>query len=349
MLGVNIPIDNPIQRKRSSSTLLFTNSSFSSEKTSLGSTTTTTTTTSKISPSSPTLDNQILNNNAATRLGVPITFYHQGSNVDDTLTLYAPTDQNRKAWNNIIQKQREIKFKRKPIFDIVDAVKRFEFFAEITVHHMVTFNQGKSYMLATDAGVYIGPYASTSGIPRKILPLERVHQVHILEEYQLLLVLADHILWQYPLDITINGQESSSIQNFGRKIRNNVPFFHVGQCLDQTLICVPKPASVNGTEIDLFEPTMPKTELRKKSLLGRLSIRTSASSLSLINTQVTPLKPIYSPCDVWAIDNTRSMLLLTTPLGMIAVDMKTKKADGKPPYLFFTVFGVQANLDITFS
>jgi hypothetical protein len=322
LLGVNLPaIDEacPVKRKRSSSTLLFSTSSYS-EKT--GSSTTTTTTASKISPS---MDNQLLNNTI--RLGVPITFYHQGSNVDDTLTLYAPSDQNRKSWISIIQKQREIKFKRKPIFDIVDAVKRFEFFADITVHHMVTFDQGKSYMLATDSGVYIGPYASTSGIPRKILPLEKVSQVYILEEYQLLLVLADHVLWQYPLDITINGQDNASIQNFGRKIRNNVRFFHVGNCLDQILICVPKPASVNGTEIDLFEPTMPKTELKKKSLLGRLSIR--SSTLSLTNTQVTPLKPIYSPCDVWAIDNTRSMLLLTTPLGMIAVDMKTKKADGR--------------------
>lgn len=189
-------------------------------------------------------------------------------------------------------------------------------------------DQGQSYLLATDGGLYIGPNNGT-GIPRKILPLEKVCQVHVLEDYQLLLVLADHTLWQYPLDITINGRPdgSQSIQHFGRKIRSNVSFFHVGECLGQTLICVPKSSSVNGTEIDLYEPSMPKTELKKKSLLGRLSIR-SASSLSLMNTQVTHLKPIYSPCDVWAIDNTRSMLLLTTPVGIIAVDMKTKKADG---------------------
>lgn len=187
-------------------------------------------------------------------------------------------------------------------------------------------------MLATDAGVYMGPYNTSSGIPRKILPLEKVQKIHILEEYQLLLVLADHTLWQYPLDITINGRsdDNQSIQNFGRKIRNNVPFFHVGECLDRILICVPKISKtvVNATEIDLYEPTMPKTELKKKSLLGRLSIR-SNTNLSFTHTQVTHLKPIYSPCDVWAIDTTKSMLLLTTPLGIIAVDMKTKKPDGK--------------------
>lgn len=183
-------------------------------------------------------------------------------------------------------------------------------------------------MLATDAGVYVGPYGSVSGIPRKILPIERVTKVHVFEEYQLLLVLADQVLWQYPLSITLNGQDQVSILNFGRKIRQNVPFFHVGECLEQTLICVPRPFGVRGSEIDLFEPTMPKTEMKKKSLLGRLSIR-SSTTLSLTNTQVVPLKPVYSPYDVWAIDTTKSLMLLTTPIGIIAIDMKTKKPDGK--------------------
>ncbi|GAN05538.1 CNH-domain-containing protein [Mucor ambiguus] len=321
LLGVILPPLSDsctLQRKKSSSTLLFSSLPISPAPSN------TSNNNNKIAPSST--HNQILD--SGPKQGAPITLFHQGRNVDSTYTLYAPTEHNRKTWNEIIQTQRDIKFKRKPIFDLVDSVKRYEFFAEIRAHHMAIFDQGQSYLLSTDGGLYIGPNNGT-GIPRKILPLEKVYQVHVLEDYQLLLVLADHTLWQYPLDITINGRPdgNQSIQHFGRKIRSNVSFFHVGECLGQTLICVPKPTSVNGTEIDLYEPSMPKTELKKKSLLGRLSIR-STSSLSLMNTQVTHLKPIYSPCDVWAIDNTRSMLLLTTPVGIVAVDMKTKKADG---------------------
>ncbi|GAA5816202.1 hypothetical protein MFLAVUS_009728 [Mucor flavus] len=293
LLGVHLPeTDHSLQKSRSPST--------------------------RISPDQPLPQN--------TKQGVPITFYHQGSNAYDTVTLYAATENSRKSWNTAIQKQREIKFKRKPIFDLVDTVKRYEFFTEITVHQMVIFDQGRLYMLATDSGVYVGPYNSTSGVPRKILPLERVSKVHVLEEYQLLLVLADQMLWQYPLDITLNGQDQHSIHNFGRKIRNHVPFFHVGTCLDQTLVCIPRKNAVRGYEIDLYQPTMPKTELKKKSLLGRLSIR-SSTTLSFTNTQVMALKPIYSPYDVWAIDTTKSLMLLTTPIGIIAVDMKTKKPD----------------------
>lgn len=177
----------------------------------------------------------------------------------------------------------------------------------------------------------MGPHLSVSnGVPRKILPLENVRQIHVLEEYQLLLVLADNVLWQYPLDITINGRPdgAQSIVHFGRKIRNNVPFFHVGVCLEQVLICVPKPSPIVGTDIDIFTPTLPKTEQKKKSLLSKLSIRPNQQS-SLINTQVLPLKPIYNPFDVWSIDNTPSLLILTSQSGMSAVEMKTKTVHRK--------------------
>ncbi|KAI8367364.1 hypothetical protein EDC96DRAFT_506546 [Choanephora cucurbitarum] len=321
-LGVHVPaLHDPnvnLQRKLSANALLSTLDRASSP----------------VSPSSIGVANVIHSLNVQStdlnmRVGLPIAFFHQGRASEDIFTLYAPNEPNLKSWVQAVQKQRSAKLKRQPAFDVINSVKRYEFFADIKVHHMVIFDQGKSYLLATDVGLYVGPNNSvSSGVPRKILLLEKVTQVHVLEDYQLLLVLANGILWQYPLDITINGQPEGikSIQCFGRKIRANVPFFHVGECLDQTLICVPKSSSVNGTEIELFEPTMPKTELKKKSLLGRLSMRPT-SSLSLTNTQVTQLKPIYSPCDVWAIDNTRSMLLLTTPLGIVAVDMKTKKAD----------------------
>lgn len=124
MLGIKIENTLPLQRKRSSSTLLFNVPSFSERVSS-----------SKISP-----DQAILQ---VTRVGLPITFYHQGGNANDNFTLYAVTDQSRKSWNTAIQKQREIKFKRKPVFDVVDTVKRYEFFIEITVHQMVLYGKNE--------------------------------------------------------------------------------------------------------------------------------------------------------------------------------------------------------------
>ncbi|CAO3679184.1 unnamed protein product [Rhizopus stolonifer] len=320
LLGVSLPSVDKGAVQRSSSTLLST----AAERL----------TTSRYNAGGGSLNSRhpkinstdsLLNSNHV-KLGSPITFFHEGRMTEDSYTLYAPSEPNRKTWNETIRKQKEAKLKGHHVFQITKAVKDYEFFADMSIYHMVVFDHGESYMLATESGLYIGQRKNAANmVPRKILPLERVQQVQVLESYSLLLVLADHILWQYPLDIIVNGRpDGSQIQHFGRKVQANVSFFYVGDCLGQTLICVPKPPSVNGTEIEIYEPSMPKTEMKKKSLLSKFSIR---SSLSFTNTQVNPLKPIYSPSDVWAIDTTKTMLLLTTPLGMVAVNMTTKKPD----------------------
>ncbi|KAG1457981.1 hypothetical protein G6F56_006495 [Rhizopus delemar] len=321
LLGVSLPSVDKGAIQRSSSTLLstaaerLTTSRYNAGGGSLN---------HSRHPKINSTDN-LLNSNHV-KLGPPITFFHEGRMTEDSYTLYAPSEPNRKTWNETIRKQKEAKLKGHHVFQITKAVKDYEFFADMSIHHMVVFDHDESYMLATESGLYIGQRKNAANmVPRKILPLERVQQVQVLESYSLLLVLADHVLWQYPLDIIVNGRpDGSQIQHFGRKVQANVSFFYVGDCLGQTLICVPKPPSVNGTEIEIYEPSMPKTEMKKKSLLSKFSIR---SSLSFTNTQVNPLKPIYSPSDVWAIDTTKTMLLLTTPLGMVAVNMTTKKPD----------------------
>jgi hypothetical protein len=80
------------------------------------------------------------------RLGSPIQLYHQGRNGEDAVTLYAPEEVSRRAWNDAIQKQREIKFKRKPAFGIADRAKRYEFFADIQAHDMVLFGNKCFYI-----------------------------------------------------------------------------------------------------------------------------------------------------------------------------------------------------------
>jgi hypothetical protein len=109
----------------------------------------TSTTGNRISPYNSHQTQQLLDQNS--KLGSPITFYHQGRSVDDTLTLYAPNEPNRKSWYEMIQKQRDIKFKRQPAFDVVDCVKRYEFFAEIKIHHMVVFGKWHIFMNPVDA------------------------------------------------------------------------------------------------------------------------------------------------------------------------------------------------------
>ncbi|KAI9249880.1 CNH domain-containing protein [Sporodiniella umbellata] len=321
LLGVSLPSVDKNTVQRSSSALLTT----AAERLTTGRYSNGTNGLSQSRHPKTNSNDALLSNNLV-KLGSPITFFHEGRMTEDSYTIFAPSEHNRNTWNDTITKQKEAKLKGHHVFQINKAVKDYEFFADMSIHHMVVFDQGQRYLLATESGLYMGQRKNAANmVPRKILPLERVQQVQVLETYGLLLVLADNILWQYPLDIIVNGRpDSPQIQHFGRKVQANVNFFHVGDCLGQTLICVPKPSTVNGTEIEIYEPSMPKTEMKKKSLLSKLSIR---SSLSFTNTQVNPLKPIYSPTEVWAIDTTKSMILLTTPMGMVAVNMTTKKPD----------------------
>lgn len=97
----------------------------------------------RIGPTSP---QPWVNDNV--RTGAPIRFYHQGRSAEDAYTLYAPDQVNRKAWHDTIQKRREIKFRRKPVFGIADSAKRYEFFADIKAHHMVLFGTYKLVVVA---------------------------------------------------------------------------------------------------------------------------------------------------------------------------------------------------------
>lgn len=135
-MGVHIPaLYDPnvnLQRKLSANALLSTLDRASSP----------------ISPNSIGVANVIHSFNVQTadlnmRLGLPITFYHQGRTSEDVFTLYAPNEANLKSWVQAIQKQRNTKLKRQPAFDIVNSVKRYEFFADIKAHHMTIFGKKK--------------------------------------------------------------------------------------------------------------------------------------------------------------------------------------------------------------
>ncbi|KAI8980840.1 hypothetical protein BDB01DRAFT_836509 [Pilobolus umbonatus] len=263
----------------------------------------------------------------STTKGYPMTFYNYGNSLEGHYTIYAASHHTRKSWDVCIQHHQD-DCNKMSVFNVTTlALQHHEFPVENEIHHLISFDKGRQYMLAADSGLYLGHrYSSTNDLPLKLLPLTKVQQVYVLEEYKLLLVLADSTLWEYPLDIVLNGkpQENELLQKFGRKVISNIPFVYVGTCLDKTLICAPKPPSINGTEIAMFEPSMPRTEKKKKTFADRFTLR---SSLSFTNTQMIPLKSIYNPYEVSAINTTKSLMILTTPLGPIAINMITKIPD----------------------
>ncbi|KAG0187123.1 RHO1 GDP-GTP exchange protein 2 [Apophysomyces sp. BC1034] len=249
------------------------------------------------------------------KTGYPISFQHLGRKGTGNVTLYAPSIATRKPWFEKIHKVQVDKDKRLPIFDLCPAVREREFYIDTKINHMITFNGGQQYLLATDSGVYVG-HRTGSRTPHKVLALDRVTQVQVLESVELLLVLADKVLWEYGLDI-VNSKPENQVP--GRKVQNHVPFFHVGQCLHRTLVCVPRVSTLQST-ITAFEPAKLMEFNRKQGLLERLVRAPSPSDLHLKR-----FKDCYIPSEAWAVELSSKNMLITGPRGIIVVDMRTDK------------------------
>ncbi|KAL0095349.1 hypothetical protein J3Q64DRAFT_1693853 [Phycomyces blakesleeanus] len=271
----------------------------------------------------------------ASRIGHPIVFKRMGRRMSETFTLYAPSVATRKPWLEHIQSQREIKNQRQPVFDIHPIIPERTFYVNSKINHIVTFKNGQFYVLATDNGVYLGRVVSQSP-PRQVLNLERVTQVNVLESDKLLMVLADKVLWEYPLAVL---SDTSKVQLPGLKLETQVPFFHVGYCLDKTLICVPQ-VSPLSTTITLYEPSS-SPEKKSGSFLGIFGKTKKVS----VKTRLRIFRKTYVPSEAWALELTPNNLLITCKRGIVIVDMHTNKIDCEFRSPVFNIFSFVSGTD----
>lgn len=197
-----------------------------------------------------------------------------------------------------------------------------------------------------------------------MLSLLKVTQIQVVESVQMLLILSDRTLWEYGLD-AVNGKPDT--QPLGTRVQTNVPFFYVGRSLQRAVVCVPRVSTLNST-ITTFEPVgkdrvddgqksgllgdggastksegTPLTRHttthsdgigRRKSLklLDKVALRVGAQQQQRqhrLGVRLKRLKVFYVPCEVWAIELTPSKMLVTSPRGMIMLDMKTDKPQRK--------------------
>lgn len=197
---------------------------------------------------------------------------------------------------------------------------------------------GQQYLLASDEGVYVGHhshrYADTT--PHKVLSISKVTQIQTIESSETLLVLADRVLWEYPLDI-VNGKPETQPQ--GRLVQTHVPFFHVGVCLQRVMVCVPKMSALKSI-ISIYE-TISATSTSGNALSNVVSGNKRSSGLldRLISIKMLTqpseelhlrkIKDSYVPCEAYAVELSATMMLITSSRGMIMIDMRTDKPQRK--------------------
>ena len=88
-------------------------------------------------------------------------------------------------------------------------------------------------------------------------------QIDVLEEYQLLLILANKTLLSYTLEILDPGENQSQLAKRPKKIQNHANFFKAGVCMGRHLVCSAKMSGISTT-IKVFEPMETVSRTRRR-------------------------------------------------------------------------------------
>ncbi|KAI9301394.1 hypothetical protein BJ944DRAFT_243314, partial [Cunninghamella echinulata] len=275
--------------------------------------------------------------------GHPIHFQHMGRKKHGhaRYTLYATSTATRKPWIDNIHQLQVSNQSISNVINMQAAIKTGQFKYK-KINHVMPFQNNQLLVFAADDGIYAGKNSS-DGVVHKVLRLEKATQIHVIEEFQMLLILADKTLWQYELTDVMNGKidETCSNQPNGIRLQNNVPFFYVGTSLQRTLVCIPKVSSLKSV-ITVLEPCKPQSMTDKKPKLLERLVRQAGNSSSISSTQVylKKFKEYYIPCESWAVELKATKLWITGYRGIMLIDLQKpdrtqQMLDPNDPHLTF--------------
>lgn len=217
--------------------------------------------------------------------GFPMTFRHIGKGGFE-LTLYAGSTIARRKWmENIETQQAKLRdrgdFYTKTVLcdnffsnaHKVNCLVPIGKFLINSLRNLRSFgvDGGRKLVFGTDSGVYISDRKpkSPAARPRRVLDISSVTQIDVLEEYQLLLVLATKSLMSYPLEVLDSPDNVSPILKRPKKIQNHANFFKAGVCMGRHLVCSAKMSGISTT-IKVFEPMDTISKGKKKPAIGRM-------------------------------------------------------------------------------
>lgn len=130
---------------------------------------------------------------------------------------------------------------------------------------------GRKLVYGTDSGIYISDRwpKDKSAKPRRVLDVSQVTQIDTLEEYQLLLVLANKTLSSYPMEIFEAVEGQGTLAKRPKKIQGHANFFKAGIGLGRHLVCSVKTSALSTT-IKVYEPMDNLAKGKKKSAVSKM-------------------------------------------------------------------------------
>ncbi|CEP16510.1 hypothetical protein [Parasitella parasitica] len=255
-----------------------------------------------------------------------ITFIHHGRKGSPAITLFTSASSLQQIWIKKIMDQKTLLANTRSIFSITPLITN-HFTITNRVNNTATIiddDNMEQIIVGADQGVYAAKRdpATKKNIISRIINVEKVSQIEIMPESQLL-VLADKTLWTFPLDVLTPSASTQAKR--GRSVSQNTAFFHVGECLSKTLVCVVKTNTLSATTIRVLEPVIIDENKKTKSLfsLKRL-VRSGPVGLKAY-------KDLYLPSEASSINLLKSKMCISSPREIGVVDMKN--------------FGVQTLLD----
>ncbi|KAK5109882.1 hypothetical protein LTR62_006489 [Meristemomyces frigidus] len=270
------------------------------------------------------------NNSSADAPGVyPITFKGLGKGGYE-LTLYCQSQIMREKWMGCILEQKEKLAERHRIFKM-EKVCSGMFSSGVKINCCRPIDGGRKLVIGTDFGVFVcdrkptqakegeagsstAAAAATTQRPRKMLEARFVTQLEVLEQHQILIVLADKAVYTYPLEALDPTEPASAPSKKGKRICH-ANYINAGMCNGQTLVCCVKSSSLSST-VKVFEPL-------DASRSGRQKKRGLSLMLAQGQEVLRPYKEFYIPMESYSIHFLRSKLCVGGAKGFEIVSLET--------------------------
>ncbi|KAI0832106.1 CNH-domain-containing protein [Trametes gibbosa] len=251
-----------------------------------------------------------------TKGGFSITFVHLGRKFYQ-MTLWASTYVSQRKWVDTIQKQQDAMRERSNVFETVTISEGF-FVGVNKINCAAPFNQGRRAVYGTDDGVYLSNLMERNREPVKVLALKEVEQVDVLEDYQLLVVLAERQVITFPLD-ALDPMDPLSGLKRAKRIASHITFFKAGVCVGKTLVCVVKSTPLSST-IKALEPIDQNVRGRSKPTFRKL--------LQGGNDTLRVFREFYIPVQSSSLHFMKTRLCIGCTNGFEIVDLESLDTQG---------------------
>lgn len=282
--------------------------------------------------------------------GYPVNFIHLGRQGSGVTTLYAPTQASRRKWVDTIELYRHSVMEKSRKFRMLPITSTF-FSSFNKVHCVTTF---RSYIIfGCDHGIYI----KTGTDIVKLISIEKVSQVDILQDHQIMLILADKTLYMVPMDTLVvdDGEllldhllpsprhsidSSKSTDSYDtttalKKISSNVSFFKIGRVMvnntPRTLVCFVKP-NTTSSSIRALEPHKQVMEQQQQQQQkSKRTVKHNPLSIFIRNTTdvLQVYKDLYIPGEATSIQYFKSSIIVGSVKGFQMVDVSSTEVQSK--------------------